>query len=308
MSVDEQTATGLDLPRRRGKAAATLLLEQAILGIVEERAPITVRGVCYALFTRGLIPNMSTNSTGKVSRVMTDMRESGTLDWTEIVDGSRAVERPNVWDSPEQRIQVAIRGYRRDHWQDQPAVVEVWSEKSTVHGVLEPVLDELGCTFRVMKGFGSFTAVRQAAEDSLRHELRDRKGIALYIGDWDPSGLYMSEVDLPGRLRRYGSAWEFRRIALTRDDLDDLPHFDTDSKKGDVRLRWYLGNTTADPRKSWELDAMDPNTLRTRVHEAIWSHMDYDKWMHALRVEQAEIQSMEQFLTEWGRFNGRSAA
>jgi hypothetical protein len=29
----------------RGKAEATLLLEQAILAIVEQRAPITVRGV-----------------------------------------------------------------------------------------------------------------------------------------------------------------------------------------------------------------------------------------------------------------------
>ena len=36
----------------RGKARETLVLERAILDIVEERAPITVRGVCYALFVR----------------------------------------------------------------------------------------------------------------------------------------------------------------------------------------------------------------------------------------------------------------
>ena len=35
-----------------GKAQATPVLEEAILDIVEERAPITVRGVCYALFVR----------------------------------------------------------------------------------------------------------------------------------------------------------------------------------------------------------------------------------------------------------------
>ena len=80
----------------------------------------------------------------------------------------------------------------------------MWSEKSTVEGVLQPVLDELGVTFRVMKGFGSFTSVMQAAEDSNDLASNQKTTVALYIGDWDPSGLYMSEVDLPTRLARYG--------------------------------------------------------------------------------------------------------
>jgi hypothetical protein len=103
-----QIATSLNLPRRRGKAAITLVLEAAIFDIVAERHPITVRGVCYALFTRGLIPDMSTASTGKISRVMTDMREVGTLDWTLIVDGSRAVDRARRWgDSGHPTFQIA---------------------------------------------------------------------------------------------------------------------------------------------------------------------------------------------------------
>lgn len=93
----------------------------------------------------------------------------------------------------------------------------------------------------------------------------DRKAVALYVGDWDPSGLYMSEVDLPRRLERYGSLWSFERIALTHDDLAGLPHFDTASKSGDVRLKWYLQNTSADTRKSWELDAMDPTQRPARA-------------------------------------------
>ena len=73
----------------RGKAQATLVLEQAILEIVEERAPITVRGVCYALFVRELIPSMAVGQTQKISGISTRMREEGVLDWTKIVDGSR---------------------------------------------------------------------------------------------------------------------------------------------------------------------------------------------------------------------------
>lgn len=303
----QQTATGLNLPRRRGKAAATLLLEKAIAAIVDERAPITVRGVCYALFTDRLIPDMSVGSTQKISRVMTEMRETGTLDWTLIVDGSRAVERQSTWRDPAQIIDAAVRGYRRDRWQDQPVMVEVWSEKSTVQGVLAPVLDEFGVTFRVMKGFGSFTAVRQAAEDSLDVP-EHRDAIAFYIGDWDPSGLYMSAVDLPQRLERYGSAWDFQRIALVREDLDLLPHFDTDTKVGDARVRWYLDHTSADPLKCWELDAMDPNDLRARVRDCIAACIDADAWNHAAQIEHAEVESMQQFHAAWGaRLNGGAA-
>jgi hypothetical protein len=298
MSATQQIAPSLHLPRRRGRAGGTLLLEQAIIDIVSERAPVTVRGVCYALFTMGLISDMGTNNTGKISRVMTDMRERDALDWTLIVDGSRAIDRASLWKNTTSIISAAVQTYRRDNWQDQPTLVEVWSEKSTVQGVLAPVLDDLGVTFRVMKGFGSFTAVRQAAEDSLDVPV-DRDAVALYVGDWDPSGLYMSEVDLPSRLERYGSRWAFERIAIVHDDLGRLPHFDTATKAGDVRLKWYLENTTADPHKSWELDAMDPNDLRQRVREAIVSFMDMDVWSRALGVEAVEKECMQDFHAAW---------
>jgi hypothetical protein len=117
-----------------GKAQATLVLEQAILAIVEERAPIMVRGVCYALFVRGLIESMAVRDTGRISRIMTAMRENETLDWTKIVDGSRAVQRATLWTDPNEIIRAAVRGYRRNNWQNQAVIVEVWSEKSTVQG------------------------------------------------------------------------------------------------------------------------------------------------------------------------------
>lgn len=80
------------IKKTRGKAIKTLRLEQAIIAIVQERHPITVRGVCYALFTRGLIESMTKKETGKVSGIMTEMREKGALDWQLIVDGSRAID------------------------------------------------------------------------------------------------------------------------------------------------------------------------------------------------------------------------
>jgi len=281
--------------KARGKAKSTIFLEAEILEIVEARNPITVRGVAYALFTRGLIGDMNTNNTAKVSRVMTEMRECGSLDWTLIVDGSRAVDRISTWNNPSQIIAAAVRNYRRDYWQDQNYLIEVWSEKSTVAGVLAPVLDEFGVTFRVMKGFGSFTSVRQAAEDSL--EVPDGKqAVALYIGDYDPSGLYMSELDIPARLKRYGSRWRFERIAVLKTDTLHLPSFDASTKSSDMRYQWFVEHFGT---KCWELDAIDPNDLRQRVRDQIETRLDLLAWEHAKRIEAVEVESMNDFHRAW---------
>jgi hypothetical protein len=69
----------------------------------------------------------------------------------------------------------------------------VWSEKGTVRGVLRPILDRYGVTFRVMHGYTSATVIQDVAEETRR---ADRKLSILYVGDFDPSGLHMSLVDM----------------------------------------------------------------------------------------------------------------
>jgi hypothetical protein len=233
--------------------------------------------------------------TKKVSRVMTAMRETGELNWTQIVDDSRAVDRVSTWSNPSAIINAAVRGYRRNYWQDQDSLVEVWSEKSTVAGVLAPVLNEYGVTFRVMKGFGSFTSVRQAAEDSF--DVPDGKNaVVLYMGDYDPSGMYMSEVDLPKRLERYGSVWQFERIAVLESDTFDLPAFDAATKSDDMRYRWFVENYG---HQCWELDAINPTDLRTSVREQIETRLNLPAWENAKRIEAVEVASMKQFHKAW---------
>lgn len=48
--------------------------------------------------------------------------------------------------------------------------------------------------------------------------------IALYVGDFDPSGMFMSEEDLPKHLAEYGGSHiTVQRIALLRPQLRGLP-------------------------------------------------------------------------------------
>jgi hypothetical protein len=225
--MSEQIGTS---PKKvRGRAQRSLDLIDAMYDIIEAAQPITGRGVGYKLFTRGLIPSMSTSDMKTVYRLLKEAREEGTIPWEWIVDESRALERISAWDDPEQYTRAVIRSYRRDYWTQQPVRVEVWSEKGTIRGVLKPVLDEYGVGFRVMHGFGSATEVHEVAQDDDGRPL-----VVLYVGDWDPSGLCMSEHDLPQRLERYdGEHVDLNRIALVESQLDGLPSFPATDKKKD---------------------------------------------------------------------------
>jgi hypothetical protein len=281
--------------RRRGKSRRSLALVRAardILGVIQ---PASVRAVAYKLFTAGVIGSMSRAETNRVSVQLTWAREHGIIPWSWVVDETREVERVSAWDDPAAYIEAVKRSYRRDRWTDQPAWIEVWSEKGTVRGTLAPVLHEYGVAFRVMHGFGSATAVHQAAEDSLQRT--DKNLEVLYVGDWDPSGLYMSEVDLPSRLNRYDGDVQIQRLALTTADTrTGLPSFPTDSKSGDPRFRWYrvkYGPTC------WELDALSPVVLRNRVEQAIVRRLDCAAWERAEVAERAERESLATILAAW---------
>ena len=291
--------------RGRGRSRKSIEIINSAVDILAEIQPASVRAVCYRLFALGLIDNMGKGNTDKVSRLLVGAREEGRIPWGWIVDETREVEQLSSWETPDRLIAAAVSQYRKDRWQDQDNRVEVWSEKGTIRGTLRPVLDEFGVAFRVMHGYGSATAIKNAADDSVAS---DKPLTAFYVGDWDPSGLHMSEVDLPARLARYEGAVGLVRIALAADDVapgTTIPSFDTASKIGDPRHAWYRERYGA---RCWELDAMSPVTLRERVRDAVASMLDQVKWAQAEAVEAAERASMKTYMSTWqGLFSGQPA-
>jgi hypothetical protein len=278
----------------RGKTQRTLSLIDACYDILEEIHPATVRAVCYQLFIRKLLPSMAKTCTNRVSTQLVYAREKAIIPWAWIVDETREAERPGTWANPETFIPVVTRAYRRDRWEMQADRVEVWAEKGTVRGTLAPVLQHYGVTFRVMHGHASATALHEAAEESQESSAVVR---VLYCGDWDPSGLHMSEVDLPGRLQRYGGTMPLTRIALTAEDTTPrLPSFPVADKTKDPRYKWFLeryGQTC------WELDALNPVLLRERVAAAIEQYIDWEAWLRCDEVEAAEQRSLQYILGTW---------
>jgi hypothetical protein len=276
----------------RGMAKASVALIAAMYAIAKKTRPITGRGIGYKLFTAGFIPSMETKSMQRVYRLLKEAREQNLIPWSWIVDETRDLELTSSWTDPQQYLRVASRSYRRDLWQDQPERVEVWSEKGTVRGVLAPVLDELGVGFRVLHGFSGATTIHDVSEDDDGRALN-----VLYVGDFDPSGMFMSEADLPQRLERYGGVHVFiERIALRDGDVADLPSFLASDKRKDPRYKWFVENYG---NRCWELDAMDPNDLRERCRAEILELIEPDAWRRGVRCAEAEQESLRNFFAGW---------
>jgi hypothetical protein len=208
---------------QRGLGRDSLALLDRIRAILADRAPITVRCICYQLFVDGFLPSMDVKHTKRISRLTVLGRERGIIDWDDIVDETREVERAPMWSDLKGFASAIEHGYRKDYWTTQPYNVQVWSEKATVGGIMRPVIHEYGVPFLPVGGFGSATKVHEAAQKASRD---DRLLVVLYVGDHDPSGRFMSDADLPRRLREYGILhFSIDRIALIEDDLAAIPAF-----------------------------------------------------------------------------------
>jgi len=278
----------------RGMAQKSLDLighSRCILAAVH---PTTVRGVAYQLFTRGLIEDMGEKCVRNVSRVIVIAREKGIIPWSWIVDETRQEARVSSWGGLGDFGETVVREYRKDFWQRQDSWIKLFSEKATVGGIVRPVLNEFAVSFQVLHGFGSATALHDVAQESLTGE---RCLEILYVGDFDPSGMHMSEVDLPGRVEKYGGVVDITRIALTRPDCTDaLPSFSVETKRRDPRYAWFKRNHGD---RCWELDAMNPNELRRRLRNEIIRRIDMGAWAHCQTIEAAERESLDSYVRAW---------
>lgn len=217
----------------RGKSAKSIGLINAAIHILEQIQPASLRAICYQLFIRKQIASMSKRDVDAVGTQLVWAREHRHIPWEWIVDETRAVERIATWETPQHIIQTAVKQYRKNYHTTQPYRIQIASEKGTIRGVIKPVLDKYGIDLRVMRGFGSATTVHDIAEFSTESE---KPLVLIYIGDWDPSGLYMSERDLPERIDRYGGQVEIVRVALEKSDVGrgtTLPFFPLEAKSKD---------------------------------------------------------------------------
>lgn len=233
-------------------AAACEIVEDARQGGYR----FTLRRVFYALVSIGVIPNTE-RAYKSLSATLDRARWEGLLPPDALDDLQRVTSVSPSWLNARDFAESVIPQYRTDWWSEADPLVEVWAEKAAVTGIVKPVTEEYGVCYLAMRGFGSFTAVYEAAQ-----RFEGRSADVIYVGDWDPSGVEMDR-DLNDRLTRMGADAMIHRVALTYDQVEEYDLLPQPVKQTDSRAAGW------DYEGSWELDALDADTLAALVRDAI---------------------------------------
>ncbi len=293
---------------------------------------MTVRQLYYQLVAADVIPN-TLQSYKHLAGVIDDARMSGMMDWYHIVDRTRNLAGNQHWNSPDEIIRAAARGYAIDHWTDQAVRVEVWVEKEALAGVVDRVARELDVDYFACRGYTSSSEMWRAARRLLGYIENGQRVLILHLGDHDPSGIDMSR-DIVDRLHLFTDVdWardhrnrfdgqdpldvqhenivddmreelglshelplEVRRIALNRDQVDRYQPPPNPAKVTDSRAGKYI---ELHGTSSWELDALEPTVLAGLIRDEVYAVRDVDLLEARLAIQQQEQDILERTTGRW---------
>jgi hypothetical protein len=233
---------------------------------------LTSRQAYYQLVTRNIIPNEQA-AYKSVTRYIDAAKKAGLLPWDMFEDRARTLEGyhgkpehgPHQIDLLEV-IETELRTcFYSDMWAGQPYHAEVFVEKAALVEIISRVADDTQVAYCACRGYSSGQLLKETADRFIEHERGGTKCVLLYVGDFDPSGVQMSE-DMQRRLSLFGSSAKVRRLALNFDQVQKLSLPENPVKKTDTRSGAFMRKYGAG---CWELDALEPATLEGIVRDGI---------------------------------------
>jgi hypothetical protein len=277
-----------DIKRPRRTKAAMVGIRAALMDILSEDNPQTVRQVFYALTVRGVIAKAEIEYHRTVVRLLGEMREAGQIPFAWIADNTRWQRKPTTFTGLDSCLQATSRFYRRDLWAAMPIYVEVWCEKDALAGILMEETEPYDVPLMVARGYSSLSFLHSAA---VAIRAKEKPAYIYHFGDLDPSGVDAAR-DIEAKLRRYapGAEIHFERPALTREQVDEWNLPTRPTKQTDPRAKKFTGTSV-------ELDAIPARRLRELAREVIERHIDQGK-LEFLRVAE---RSERELLTRWAQ-------
>jgi len=254
-------------------------IREELYNLLRAENPMTVRQVFYQLVSRGVIAKTESEYKQTVVRLLTVMRRSGDIPFGWIADNTRWMRKPRSYSSLDDMLEREQEFYRRAIWDDQDVYVEIWLEKDALAGVLFEETGPWDVPLMVTRGYPSVSYLYEAAET-----IKDqgKPAYLYYFGDWDPSGVDITKTVERGiREFSHGADIEFKRVAVTLQQIEELNLPTRPTKKTDSRSKNFSG-------ESVEVDAIPPLTLRNLVRQSIERHVDRRTLGQTQQIEAAE--------------------
>jgi hypothetical protein len=264
--------------RTRATKAEVAARREALLDIIEAGRPMTVRQVFYQATVRGLVEKAESGY-AKVQTDLTVMRRAGKLPYDWLADNTRWQRKPRTFNSVEQALRDTAAFYRKSLWTDASSYVEIWLEKDALAGVVLPVTSMYDVPLMVARGYASLSFLYSAAEAINGLNV---PAYIYHLGDFDPSGVNAGEK-IEETLHELAPDADitFERIAVTPEQITAWALPTRPTKPSDTRSKNF-------GEISVELDAIEPNQLRTLVQEAIERHLPPEQFEILKAAEESE--------------------
>lgn len=243
----------------------------ALIQIVQEIRPCSVRSVFYQAVSRGIVPK-TVEGLGMVERPLKDMRWDGRISFEDIVDGTR--HRRGNYDnwapvSPKDylvsNIDNIASGYDHPVWHKRDRILQIWLEKDGLAAQVGQVTSEYSVPLYVARGFASMTIAYQAAREVV--DAYDTYGQGMTI-------LYLADYDVAGQDASSSTWYNIRRVireVMRREEvLASFHHEDLLVRK--EHIAEYDLPTRPEKQGSGdavELDAMPPHIMRGLLRQRI---------------------------------------
>jgi hypothetical protein len=240
---------------------------------------LTLRQLYYQFVSRALIANKQSEYK-RLGSIINDARLAGLVDWEAIEDRTRNLKRNSHWNDPGDIMQSVVSSFKLDHWENQQYRVEVWIEKEALVGVIATICDELDVPYFACKGYVSASEMWNASQ-RFQYVYGDQKPVVIHLGDHDPSGIDMTR-DIDDRQNIFDGSAVMNRIALNFDQVEKYNPPPNPAKLSDSRASGYIAKYGA---YSWELDALEPRTMRDLISDTIAQYRDNEIYQQRLDLE-----------------------
>jgi hypothetical protein len=274
--------------RHRATKAQVEQRRESLLDIIAEMQPMTVRQVFYQATVRGVVEKTEAGYT-KVQTDLVRLRRDGELSYHWLADNTRWQRRPRTFNGVKEALEETARFYRKDLWANADAYVEIWLEKDALSGVVLPVTSEYDVPLMITRGYASLSFLHTAAE--YINDLAVPSYI-YHLGDFDPSGVNAGEK-IEETLCEMAPSAEiyFERIAVTPEQIEGWNLATRPTKATDTRAKRF-GDVSV------ELDAIEPDTLRTIVRDAIELHLPAEQFEVLKAAEESERELITRLVGE----------
>lgn len=252
---------------------------------------VTLRQLFYQLVAAKVLRNKQTDYAQLASRTADARRNGG---FPALIDSTRSMARMQSWETVGDALDERVQEFRLDHSTGQRHDLYIFVEKAALEPQIWSWFGGHGVGVAALRGYHSVPLEQQIKADFYdRRESGAEKRIALYVGDFDPSGTDIER----NFVRHLGNHFaEFRRVALTWEQVEqyDLPP--QLGKATDTRAAAFVAEHGE--LVQVEADALPPDTLRDLLTTAVNEFFDRSAYETVIERERELRDQLEVTVAE----------